>query len=223
MNLVVNARDAMPDGGRLRIETANVSCDARAAATQPRPRPVASVMLSVSDTGVGMTASARAHLRAVLHDERQRRRHRTRSSMVYGIVKQSGGWISISSEPGLGTTFTVYLPQAGPSGVRTRQGCGPRRSPGPRRSCSWKTKPACGAWRRPCFATAATGSSRPRTGEEALQAAPDFNGTIHLLLTDVVLPGMTGKELADRLLAERPGDESAFAAATPRTSSRTAA
>jgi PAS domain S-box-containing protein len=219
LNLCVNARDAMPDGGRLTIRTANVDLDEDAAKEWSDARPGPYVMLEVSDTGGGMDPETRAHLfEPFFTTKEQGKGTGLGLSTVYGTVQQSGGHIAVESEPGQGSTFRVYLPR-----VAT-----PVIAPEPRRAVA---APAA----RPAATTGdglVTGrgetillvedAERVRAvvreilemsgyavleahhGAEALELSNRHAGPIHLLVTDVVMPQMSGRELAQRLATLRP-------------------
>ena len=205
MNLAVNARDAMPTGGALRIETAPVVVGASGVAGHPDAVPGAYVSLSISDTGVGMDADTLKHIFEPFFTTKGRGEGTGLGlSMVYGIVKQSKGWIATASEPGKGTTFTVFLPQA-----VQRASLGPAPEVSPQRVSGHETillvEDQPGVRHLAASALRARGYKliEAESGEDALRAAAAYASTIHLLLTDVVLPGMTGKELAERLTRVR--------------------
>jgi signal transduction histidine kinase len=207
MNLVINSRDAMPKGGRLRIETANVVVDARAAAAHAEASPGRHVTMSVADTGAGIDRETLGHIFEPFFTTKGKGEGTGLGlSMVYGIVTQSGGWISTVSEPGLGTTFTVYLPQVeAEAEVHPAGAAFPEQVSGSETILLVEDQPSVRRLASSVLRGCGYRLIEAENGEEALQAAADFSGTIHLLLTDVVLPGMTGKELADRLLTARAG------------------
>ncbi|MCX6618693.1 MAG: PAS domain S-box protein [Acidobacteria bacterium] len=206
MNLAVNARDAMPHGGKLTIETANVNLDEDYARRDGSAAPGPYVRLSVSDTGCGMDAETRAHVFEPFFTTKERDKGTGLGlATVYGIVKQSGGYIWVYSEVGQGTVFKIYLPRApGSAEVRQQEEVQQTLPGGVETILVAEDDPAVRAL--VCGALASRGYTvqEARDGREALAAARGYKGPIHLLLTDVVLPHMSGRRLAERLLAERP-------------------
>jgi two-component system cell cycle sensor histidine kinase/response regulator CckA len=205
MNLVVNARDAMPDGGRLIIETTNVDLDSTYADEHVSVKPGPYVMLAVSDTGVGMDRETLAHIFEPFYTTKESGQGTGLGlSTVYGIVKQSGGYIWVYSEPGKGSTFKVYLPRVDemeeqPSVLQTQKF---------RRSNETVLLVEDEEAVRDLIKTVLTehGFVVLPAGdpEHAEQVAAEFAGEIHLLLTDMVMPGRSGRELAVRITARRP-------------------
>jgi signal transduction histidine kinase/CheY-like chemotaxis protein/ABC-type amino acid transport substrate-binding protein len=206
MNLVVNARDAMPKGGKLLIETANIVLDASYAATHPEVTPGRCILLTVSDTGVGIDKDDLPHIFEPFFTTKGKGEGTGLGlSMVYGIVRQSQGWIWPYSEVGKGTTFKIYLPQ-----IQLSEGAGEATAAGAELISGVETillvedqenvRTLAAAILRKCGYRMLEAVH----GEEALSVAQNHLDGIDLLLTDVVLPGMTGKELADRLKALRP-------------------
>jgi len=208
VNLVVNARDAMPRGGKLTLETANAEMDDAYVREHGYARPGHYAMLSVSDTGVGMDAATRARVFEPFFTTKEPG-HGTGLGLatVYGIVKQSGGFIWVYSEPGHGATFKVYLPRVEAAAER-----GAKRAPAsgvvPRGSETVllveDAEALRGAARQVLERQGYTVIDAP-DGEAALRVAERHRGEIHLLLTDVVMPKLSGRELAERLAAVRPG------------------
>jgi nitrogen-specific signal transduction histidine kinase/CheY-like chemotaxis protein len=207
MNLAINARDAMPGGGKLTLETANVSFDQESAGRSPELKPGGYVMLAITDTGTGMSAEVKARVfepffstKGVGHGAG------LGLSTCYGIVKQSGGHITVYSEFGRGTTFKIYLPQVEPQMKIPIQRLD---SPGLPRGTetillveddSALREMAATMLRRLGYTVLAAAD-----GIEALRLKQQRdNGHIDLLFTDVVMPHMSGKELADRVRALYP-------------------
>jgi two-component system cell cycle sensor histidine kinase/response regulator CckA len=207
MNLVVNAHDAMPEGGTLTLETANVDFDGSYASTHADALPGPHVMIAVSDTGVGMDAATRARaFEPFFTTKGPARGTGLGLSTVYGIVKQSGGWVWLYSEPGRGTTFKLYFPRSGEALEPTAETTGPHVRP---RADTIVLMVEDDPQVRLLVATILGGAgytvlvaADPR---EALEMSERYAGEIDLLLTDVVMPFMSGRQLADKIMAARPG------------------
>ena len=206
LNLVVNALDAMPDGGVLTIETRTVQVDEVYAAEHPGTRTGPHAMLAVRDTGVGMDESIRRRIFEPFFTTKAYGKGTGLGlSMVYGIVKQSGGSIWFQSEPGHGSH--VHDLPARTSRDRRRPARLSRRRPrlaGTRRCSSSRTSRRCASWRRASSPPPATPSCRPANGADALALLAGHAEPVHLVFTDVVMPGMNGRELAARLAQLRP-------------------
>jgi len=206
MNLAVNARDAMPQGGHLTIETQNATLDAAYARSHPGAEPGPYVMLAVSDTGIGMDAETQSRVFEPFFTTKEVGKGTGLGlAMVYGIVKQSGGYIALSSELGHGTMFELYLPRVDASEevVGTTAGSGEMpggseivllvEDEGDVRDLAREILEGLG------YTVLTAGSP-----EDALEIGRQRREPIHLLLTDVIMPGMSGRVLADRLRAARP-------------------
>ncbi|HME95468.1 MAG TPA: ATP-binding protein, partial [Methylomirabilota bacterium] len=218
LNLCVNARDAMPDGGRLTVRTVNVDLDETAVKRWSDARPGAYVMLEVTDTGAGMDEETRLHLFEPFFTTKvQGKGTGLGLSTVYGTVQQSGGHISVESEPGHGSTFQIYLPRVAAPVVippDLRPPAGPAR---PAAAGDATLAPGHGetillvedaqrvrAVVREILEMSGYTVLEARHGVEALELSTRHAGTIHLLLTDVVMPQMSGRELSQRLATLRP-------------------
>jgi PAS domain S-box-containing protein len=206
MNLAVNARDAMPGGGRLTIETANVDIDETHVRGEATARPGRYVMLALSDTGIGMDGQTKSRIFEPFFTTKASGEGTGLGlSTVYGIVNQSGGFISVYSEPGQGTSFKVYFPWAGEPGEHaapTARDSQPRG--GTETVLVVEDAPAVRAVMRQVLERQGYAILEAPDGETALQVAAKHHGKIHLLLTDVVMPGVSGRELADQLVKLRP-------------------
>ena len=205
MNLVVNARDAMPKGGRLTVETSNVELDEAYASEHVTVKPGRYVRLAVSDTGLGMSAETVAHIFEPFYTTKESGRGTGLGlSTVYGIVKQSGGYIWVYSEPGKGSTFKVYLPRVDQPVEHVGERALPGSGKGSEVILLVEDEPDVRELTR--MALAQKGYSViVASGPEDAEKAVEKNGTeIHLLLTDITLPGMSGHELAKQLTSRRP-------------------
>jgi signal transduction histidine kinase/CheY-like chemotaxis protein len=209
LNLVVNARDAMPAGGRITIRTANAQLDESYALRRPTIKAGDYVALTVEDTGVGMDEATRERIFEPFFTTKQPGEGTGLGlATVYGIVKQSGGDVWVYSEPGIGTTFKIYLPRAERPVVSLVEEV-PAPASLPLRGGS---EVAMVVEDEPAVRTLILRVLRQRgytvieaaNGAEALRIANHYHGTIHLLLTDVVMPEIGGRELAETLLARRP-------------------
>jgi two-component system cell cycle sensor histidine kinase/response regulator CckA len=184
MNLAINARDAMPEGGRLIIETRNVELDEPYVREHPGATEGPHIGIGVTDSGVGISQDVQARIFEPFFTTKERGKGTGLGlATVYGIVKQSGGHISVYSEPGMGTSFRIYLPKvnealpfsAPVTNVSAERG--------------WET----------ILLVEDQTSLR-----ELLEVARSHAGDLHLLMTDVILPGMNGLSLAEQLRRDRP-------------------
>jgi two-component system, cell cycle sensor histidine kinase and response regulator CckA len=208
MNLAVNARDAMPHGGHLMIETANVELDSSCSQHAVVMGPGKYVMLAVTDNGSGMDAHTQAHLFEPFFTTKEKGKGTGLGlATVYGIVKQSGGYIWVYSEPGRGTTFKVYLPRIEEAVVRSRKedaGEGKQLPRGSETVLLVEDEDGVRQLAREYLETNGYTVIQAADGHAALELAGMHDGPIHLLMTDVVMPGISGRELAERVAKIRP-------------------
>jgi two-component system cell cycle sensor histidine kinase/response regulator CckA len=207
VNLVVNARDAMADGGRLTIETANVDLDQAYAEQHLGAAPGAYAMLAVTDTGTGMDASVRAHLFEPFFTTKEVGKGTGLGlATVYGIVKQSGGYISVYTELGHGSSFKVFLPRTTPLPQAAAPAASrPAVARGSETILIVEDEAAVLALSRRALEKQGYTVLAAASPADALRLVERHGGTIHLLLTDVVMPGMSGRDLAEQLAARRAG------------------
>jgi two-component system, cell cycle sensor histidine kinase and response regulator CckA len=207
MNLTVNARDAMLDGGKLTIQTANVELDLAYTRQHPGSRVGQYVMLAVSDTGTGIDPEIQSQIFEPFFTTKERDKGTGLGlATVYGVVKQSGGYIAVDSVKGQGACFSVYLPRVeetvpaaeiktgAPANIRGSETVLLVEDAGPLRKLA-------NMFLRDSGYNVLTAAD----GREALEVAGNHSGPIHLLLTDVVMPGINGRVLAERLAPRQPG------------------
>jgi len=207
MNLAVNARDAMPSGGKLTIETSNVSLDETYARFHAPLKPGNYVTLSISDTGAGMDSETQSHIFEPFFTTKGPRGTGLGLSTVYGIVKQSGGYIWVHSEPDKGTTFKIYLPRVAELTENMAQvavASEPGAVKGTETILVVEDEPNLRYLARQFLEKQGYRVMEAADGAVAMQIAVAHEGMIHLLLTDVIMPGMNGRELAQRILEIRP-------------------
>jgi len=214
MNLAVNARDAMPSGGKLTVETSNVSFDEDYARFHAPLRPGDYVMIAISDTGAGMDSDTQSHIFEPFFTTKGTKGTGLGLSTVYGIIKQSGGYIWVYSEVGRGTTFKIYLPrvastgetaaQLAASGVLDNDVRNNVVEPGSETILLVEDEANLRYLARQYLEKQGYKVIEAADGAVAMQIAVAHEKVIHLLLTDVIMPGMNGRELAQRISEIRP-------------------
>jgi two-component system cell cycle sensor histidine kinase/response regulator CckA len=205
LNLAVNARDAMPDGGKLLLETANIELDEAYAHLHFAVAPGAYAILAVSDTGCGMDPETQAHIFEPFFTTKAPGEGTGLGlSTVFGIVQQSGGNVGVYSEPGKGTTFKIYFPSvaARAERVEARLAAGP--AAGSETVLVVEDEDAVRKLIRSVLTRAGYIVLEASDGAEALELCRSYAGPIQLVISDLVMPQMSGSELADQLAARRP-------------------
>jgi signal transduction histidine kinase len=213
LNLVVNARDAMPTGGQLTIETANVVIDDNYVADHLDSQPGKYVLLTISDTGFGMSPEVKAHIFEPFFTTKERG-HGTGLGLatVFGIVKQSGGNIWVYSEEGMGATFKIYLPAVEEKITRPSAllEAGPELPVGSETILLVEDDMGVRELLRRVLPKLGYTLLEAGSGQEALRLLADYPDPVHLLLTDVVMPGISGKTLAEEVSRARPDLKTLF-------------
>ncbi len=207
MNLAVNARDAMPNGGSLTIGTADIELDEMAARLYPGGKPGKYGVLSVTDSGIGMNSETLQHIYEPFFTTKEVGKGTGLGlATVYGIVKQSGGYIWVDSEVGKGSTFQIFLPRVEEVVTHApKEASPPPLMRGNETILVAEDAEPLRKLARSFLEERGFQVLTASSGEEALQVAAEFPGKVDLLLTDVVMPGMNGRVLAERLLPKRPG------------------
>jgi len=207
MNLAVNARDAMPQGGKLTIETANFTCDEEYAHSHAPLTKGEYVMLVISDTGVGMDEAIKLHIFEPFFTTKGQKGTGLGLSTVYGIIQQSGGFIRVSSEPGKGTSFNIYFPRVGATGqaiAREPSILTAKNEQGLETILLVEDESSVRNLSRQYLENQGYAVLEAADGAVAIQVCKGHSGPIHLLLTDLIMPGINGRELSRRICAMRP-------------------
>jgi len=209
MNLAINARDAMPSGGKLTIETSNVTLDEDYVRYHAPIRSGDYVMVAISDTGVGMDTETQSHIFEPFFTTKGPKGTGLGLSTVYGIIKQSGGYIWVYSEVGRGTTFKIYLPRVAATGETALVPAAATHEvravePGTETILVVEDEANLRYLARQYLEKQGYKVIEAADGAVAMQIAVAHEGVIHLLLTDVIMPGMNGRELAQRICEIRP-------------------
>jgi CheY-like chemotaxis protein len=206
MNLVVNAKDAMPHGGKLTIQTQATVVDGSPRRGQQFIRPGQYVMLSVSDTGLGMDKETQSRIFEPFFTTKEKGKGTGLGlSTVYGIVKQSGGYVMVQSEQGQGTTFQIYLPQVRDAAEKPSVPVTDASRGGTETILLVEDEESVRQLVRDTLESRGYRVLEADSGEAGLAAAEHHKGKIDLVITDVVMPGLGGRELVKQLLLARPG------------------
>jgi two-component system, cell cycle sensor histidine kinase and response regulator CckA len=207
MNLAVNARDAMPQGGELRIETSNAVFDEAYVRQHPGAKLGSYVMLAVADTGTGMTAETLVHIFEPFFTTKEVGKGTGLGlATVYGVVKQSGGYLWVDSELGKGSVFQMFLPRVEETVTKAVSNAAPVEAlRGGEIILLVEDADALRKLARSFLEERGFKVLAAANGQDALAVAANHKGKIDLLVTDVVMPGMNGRALAEHLLPKRPG------------------
>jgi len=205
-NLAINARDAMEHGGKVTIELTNAELDANYARTHPEVLPGEYVLLAVSDTGCGMSQATQSRIFEPFFTTKSPGKGTGLGlATVYGIVKQSGGHIAVYSELGQGATFKVYLPKVLEKPAKTRSQSGPANLAGGTETILVvEDEDAVRALTRHILQSSGYAILEARNGAEGIALAAQHKGPLDLLVTDVVMPQVGGRPLAEALLSRHP-------------------
>jgi PAS domain S-box-containing protein len=217
LNLALNARDAMPHGGKLTIATRNSEIDAAQAAEQGSAKPGRYALIEVSDTGVGMDAETQSHIFEPFFSTKEPGKGTGLGlASVYGVVQQSGGWMSFSSQLGHGTTFRIFLPEA--TGQPSREEAEPvatANAAGTETILVVEDEDQIRDMVSEYLQQSGYTVLHAQNGHDALEIAERYKGLIHLLVTDVVMPRLGGQELAQQLKRLRPRAKVLFTSGYP--------
>jgi two-component system, cell cycle sensor histidine kinase and response regulator CckA len=206
MNLAVNARDAMPDGGKLTIETSNVTLDESFTRLHAPLSPGDYVLLTISDTGTGMDSETQSHIFEPFFTTKGPKGTGLGLSMVYGIIKQSGGYVWVESELAKGTMFKIYLPRFTDAEERVSVSpvAGAAKGPNVETILLVEDEENLRRLARQYLETQGYKVLEAADSAAAVHICSDNPGPIHLLLTDVIMPGLNGRQLAERIVTLRP-------------------
>jgi PAS domain S-box-containing protein len=212
VNLAVNARDAMPEGGRLSIETANVTLDERYCETHSQAQPVGYVLLAVSDTGHGMSPEVKEHLFEPFFTTKGKGRGTGLGlATIFGAVRQAGGFIEVYSEEGRGTTFKIYVPAVEEQAGKLVKAARPIDTmKGDETILLVEDEESVRKMALGILKNLGYRVFEARDGEEALMIAEKYGGRIELLMTDIVMPGINGRELSELLTGLYPSMKTLF-------------
>lgn len=211
LNLAVNARDAMPDGGKITIETANVDLDEAYSRSHSTVVPGPYVMLAISDTGEGMTNEIMTHIFEPFFTTKEKGKGTGLGlSTVYGIVKQSAGNVWVYSELGRGSTFKVYLPRISETATLAPTASAPESIRGTETILLVEDEAPVRSLVRETLQSYGYNVLEAQGADHAISIFQEYNDPIHLLLTDVVMPQVSGKELAKRMSPAHPEAEILF-------------